>query len=85
MAPMPYSVRVQQHPGSTAQDIENEPEWGEGHQHRIGYKNRQDRWPGLTHGGGELCLTAFRHEKALIRKQTRMRKRSDSKRRQEQS
>lgn len=52
MAPIPYSVRVKHHPGSTAQDIENEPDWGEGHEHRIGYRNRQGRRPGLTHAGG---------------------------------
>ena len=53
MPPLPYDVRVKQHPGSTAEEIEDEPDWGNGHQHRIGYKNNQDRKPGLTHGGGK--------------------------------
>ncbi|KAI9746937.1 MAG: hypothetical protein M1835_002315, partial [Candelina submexicana] len=47
---MPYNIRVQQHPGSTTQEIRDEPDWGLGHQHRVGFKNRQDRRPGLTHG-----------------------------------
>ena len=53
MAPIPYNVRVQWHPGSTAEDIQNEPDW-ETHtgEHRVGYRNRQDRRSGLTHAGG---------------------------------
>ena len=53
MASKPYYVRVKQHPGSTIQEIENEPDWVDGHEHRIGYKNRQGRRPGLTHAGDE--------------------------------
>lgn len=53
MPPVPWHVRVKQHPGSTTEEIEDEPEWGSGHQHRVGYKNRDDRWPGLTHLGEE--------------------------------
>ncbi len=53
MAPRPYNVHVKQHPGSTSQDIENEPDWVDGHEHYIGYRNRQDRRPGLTHAGDE--------------------------------
>lgn len=39
---------------STKKEIRDEPDWGSGHQHRIGFKNRQDRRPGLTHGDDEL-------------------------------
>lgn len=46
---IPWKVSVRHHPGSSAQDIKNEPHWTTGHQHRIGYRNRQDRVPGLTH------------------------------------
>ncbi|TKA71910.1 hypothetical protein B0A55_07200 [Friedmanniomyces simplex] len=46
---LPWRVQVRDHPGSSAQDIHDEPEWTGGHQHRIGFKNRQDRLPGLTH------------------------------------
>ncbi|KAF6239533.1 hypothetical protein HO173_002077 [Letharia columbiana] len=53
MAPKPYRVHVQQHAGSTAQEIQDKPEWSNAHQHRIGYCNRHDRRPGLTHTGDE--------------------------------
>ena len=43
--------RLSTHPGSSAQEIENEPEWGRGHNHRVGFRNRQGRQPGLTHDG----------------------------------
>lgn len=46
---IPWEVRVQEHPGSSAQAIQDEPDWGGQHQHRVGFKNRQDRRPGLTH------------------------------------
>lgn len=45
--------RVEQHPGSTSLEIDNEPDWVDGHEHHIGYKNRQERRPGLTHTGDE--------------------------------
>lgn len=54
MPPIPWRVSVTSHPGSTKEDIRNEPDWGRGHQHRVGFKNRQDRRPGLTHGNDEL-------------------------------
>lgn len=53
MAPKPHYICVKQHPGSTLQDIDNEPDWDDGHEHHIGYENRQDRRPGLTHAGDE--------------------------------
>ncbi|KAG9256137.1 uncharacterized protein F5Z01DRAFT_635090 [Emericellopsis atlantica] len=46
---VPWTVTVQPHPGSSTQDIANEPEWGFGHEHRIGFKNRSNRLPGITH------------------------------------
>lgn len=39
------------HPGSSEQEIADEPNWGAGHNHRIGYRNRQGRNPGYTHDG----------------------------------
>ncbi|KAK5115853.1 hypothetical protein LTR85_009447 [Meristemomyces frigidus] len=50
---VPWRVDVKQHPGSSEQDIKDEPQWTAGHQHRIGYRNRQDRFPGLTHDADE--------------------------------
>lgn len=44
---------VSDHPGSSEQEITDEPDWAKvhNHQHRIGYRNRQGRRPGLTHDG----------------------------------
>lgn len=49
MATTPWIVNVADHPGSSAQEIEDEPDWGSGHHHRIGFKNRDNRVPGVTH------------------------------------
>jgi nitrate reductase (NAD(P)H) len=50
MPQIPWQVTVQDHPGSSTTEIEQEPEWAiAGSQHRVGFKNRQDRRPGLTH------------------------------------
>ncbi|KAF2758588.1 hypothetical protein EJ05DRAFT_452115 [Pseudovirgaria hyperparasitica] len=49
MPPIPWKVKVTVHPGSSQDDIANEPDWQKGHQHRIGFRNRQDRRPGITH------------------------------------
>ena len=53
MPQIPHYIKVRQHPGSSLEDIENEPSWNDGYQHRIGYRNRQDRIPGVTHTGDE--------------------------------
>jgi len=53
MPAIPWRISVQDHPGSSFADLKNEPEWGVGHQHRVGYKNKQDRRPGLTHSQDE--------------------------------
>jgi len=42
---------VSTHPGSSTEEIEDEPNWGQGHNHRIGYRNRQNRLAGFTHDG----------------------------------
>jgi nitrate reductase (NAD(P)H) len=53
MPPIPHRIRVRNHPGSSLQDIKNEPDWGSGHEHRVGFRNTQNRVPGLTHSGDE--------------------------------
>ncbi|PVH74043.1 hypothetical protein DL98DRAFT_605724 [Cadophora sp. DSE1049] len=53
MPPIPHRIRVRNHPGSSAQDIQNEPDWSSGHEHRVGFVNGQSRVPGLTHSGDE--------------------------------
>lgn len=46
---IPWHVSARDHPGSSNDEIENEPDWTRGgHNHRIGVRNRQNRWPGLT-------------------------------------
>lgn len=42
---------VSSNPGSSEQEIGDEPDWGTGHNHRIGFRNRQGRTPGFTHDG----------------------------------
>ena len=53
---VPWRVQVTQHPGSTTEDIANEPDWKNihGHNHRVGFRNKQvDRLPGITHRDDE--------------------------------
>lgn len=47
----PWIVRVKGHPGSSDQEVADEPNWDGVHQHRIGYLNSSNRVPGLTHDG----------------------------------
>jgi nitrate reductase (NAD(P)H) len=51
MPPVPWRVRTTNHPGSSLDEIEQEPNWETEHQHehRVGYKNRYNRQPGVTH------------------------------------
>lgn len=53
MPPIPYKTEVKDHPGSSLDEIWNEPEWDASHDHRIGYINKHNRFPGVTHGGDE--------------------------------
>ena len=53
MPPIPHRVTVSYHPGSTLEEIKREPEWGSGHEHRVGFINTQNHVPGLTHSGDE--------------------------------
>lgn len=40
---------MKEHPGSSAHEIANEPEWQSSHHHhRVGFKNRDHRLPGIT-------------------------------------
>ncbi|KAH6687912.1 nitrate reductase [Plectosphaerella plurivora] len=43
-----YVVRKRDHPGSSHQEIRDEPSWGAGHNHHVGFKNRDNRLPGYT-------------------------------------
>ncbi len=44
------------HAGSSKEEIQNEPDWVHTHNHRIGFRDKDDRHPGLTHVGDE-CHT----------------------------
>ena len=79
MAPKPYRAQIRQHAGSTAQDIPDEPDWRIVHQHRIGYRYREDGKTGLTHTGGmEACATTSFHRSLEI---LQMRRRNSWRRR----
>lgn len=41
------------HAGSSKEEIQNEPDWVQTHNHRIGFRDKNDRRPGLTHVGDE--------------------------------
>ncbi|KAH7118490.1 Oxidoreductase, molybdopterin-binding domain-containing protein, partial [Dactylonectria macrodidyma] len=43
-----WVARARKHPGSTLEDIQDEPEWSWGHNHRVGFRNRHNRFPGQT-------------------------------------
>lgn len=51
MPPIPWRVQTTNHPRSTRDEIEKEPDWNSehAHEHRIGYRNRYNCRPGLTH------------------------------------
>lgn len=48
---MPAPARPQtlsNHPGSTKQELADEPAWGRGHEHRTGFRNKNNIVPGIT-------------------------------------
>lgn len=52
---VPWRVKVTDHPGSTREDIESEPDWKNlhTHGHRVGFRNRSGQLPGITHQDDE--------------------------------
>lgn len=54
MATKPHHTRPDRsHGGSSDHEIQNEPDWIKTHNHRIGFRDRNDRHPGYTHVGDE--------------------------------
>lgn len=58
---MPWSqlrrVKISDHPGSNAQEVQEEPDWHKEPIHRIGFFNhQQNRHAGLTHDGDHQPL-----------------------------
>lgn len=41
------------HPGSSDHEVTNEPDWARTHGHRVGMRDFNDRFPGLTHEGDD--------------------------------
>jgi nitrate reductase (NAD(P)H) len=54
MTAKPHHTRPnRRHGGSSRDEIQNEPDWTKTHNHRIGFRDRNDRHPGYTHVGDE--------------------------------
>ncbi|PKS12473.1 hypothetical protein jhhlp_000679 [Lomentospora prolificans] len=64
MSRKPWVIRAKEHPGATFEEIQNEPAWESGHQHRIGFRNADNRLPGFTHG---LQPLSAEEEEAIVR------------------
>lgn len=60
---------ISHHPGSSRQEIDDEPNWGLGHNHRIGFNNHQDRTPGFTHDGDWTDESDDEHQLEVSSKQ----------------
>ncbi|KAK3179404.1 hypothetical protein K4F52_009149 [Lecanicillium sp. MT-2017a] len=43
-----WVAQIAHHPGATLEEIQDEPQWVAGHNHRTGYKNADNRRPGFT-------------------------------------
>lgn len=70
MAPSRHYTRPNRsHIGSTTDDILNEPEWTKTHNHRIGFRDRNDRFPGFTHHGDEWHTAQEREFLAQAKKE----------------
>ena len=51
---VPWKIQVVDHPGSTAEEIANEPDWDAVHPHRVGFKN-SGRLAGITAGADDYA------------------------------
>ncbi|KIH86479.1 nitrate reductase [Sporothrix brasiliensis 5110] len=56
---------VSPHPGSSPEAIANEPNWTSRHNHRIGFRSRDDRIPGLSDSYGDYVLEIERSREDL--------------------
>jgi nitrate reductase (NAD(P)H) len=66
--PTPWQVNVRHHPGSSQQEIRDEPNWIKLQTHSIGFKNRQGRRPGLVVDREEEIEAARRQREELDQK-----------------
>ncbi|KAL1957591.1 hypothetical protein VTO42DRAFT_5702 [Malbranchea cinnamomea] len=53
MTHKPHRTDPTYHPGSSEKDVEEEPEWGQVPGHRIGFRDKEGRYSGLTHHDGD--------------------------------
>ena len=52
MSPPPLKQKVGDFLGPSAEEIQNEPDYGIGsHNYRIGFRNNENRIAGIIHGG----------------------------------
>lgn len=56
------------HAGSSKEEVQNEPNWVQTHNHRIGFRDENDRHPGLTHVGDDWHTEQQRHFLAQAKK-----------------
>lgn len=70
MATPHYTRPDRSHGGSSKDDIQNEPEWVKTHNHRIGFRDRNDRHPGHTHIGDEWNTEQEREFLVQAKKET---------------
>jgi hypothetical protein len=53
MATPHYTRPMRSHAGASEEDVLNEPDWVITHNHRIGFRNRDNRHPAYTHVGDD--------------------------------
>ena len=67
----PWNVTVRPHPGSSAEEVAREPDWGSGHAHHIGVKDYSGRFPGFTARDEDYYqyVEEAKHDLEALRKQ----------------
>ncbi|KLJ13553.1 nitrate reductase (NADH) [Blastomyces silverae] len=75
MTPHAHHTRPRYHPGSTKKEIEEEPDWRTAGLHRIGLRNGENNFPGLTHRGDEWLKEELEHEEHAIKIEAELKKR----------
>ncbi|PGH34323.1 nitrate reductase (NADH) [[Emmonsia] crescens] len=67
MTPHAHHTHPRYHPGSTRKEIEEEPDWRTAGLHRIGLRNGENNFPGLTHRGDEWLKEELEYEQHAIK------------------
>ncbi|PGH08836.1 hypothetical protein AJ79_05840 [Helicocarpus griseus UAMH5409] len=74
MTAVAHFTRPRYHPGSTRREIEDEPDWRTAGLHRIGLRNRQNHFPGLTNRGDEWLKEELEYEAHAIETEEELKK-----------